>query len=63
MEKAYSLTDFESVSKIAGEKDDCLKYIKENGGTLYTQVDGDDGDIYYVEGDRLVNRTGWYGVA
>ena len=67
----YTLHEFGTISNIIGDRDECEKYINEHGGTLYTQVDCDeytdeDGEkesICYVEGDRLVNRTGVYGVA
>lgn len=71
MKSEYTTEDFGSICKITGEREVCLKYIKENGGTLYTQVDGDDYtdsdgntyNVWYVEGDAFVNRTGVYGVA
>ena len=71
MKEEYTTEEFGEICKITGEKEDCLKYIWENGGQLYTQVDGDDytrddGTVYnvwYVIGDAFVNRTGWYGVA
>ena len=70
MKSEYKLEEFDDVCKIVGEKEVCLKYIDENGGTLYTQVDGDDYtrddgstyNVWYVEGDAFVNRTGIYGV-
>lgn len=66
-----TLCQFTQISKFTGEYDECIKYIKEHGGTIYTQVDcdeytDDDGtkaDMCYVEGNAYVNRTGWYGVA
>ena len=71
MKSAHTTEDFGNICKITGEREVCLKYIEENGGMLYTQIDGDDyicGDgstcnVWYVEGDVLVNRTGVYGVA
>ena len=70
MKDEYTTEEFSDVCKITGEYEVCLKYIKENGGELYTQVDGedytrDDGttyNVWYVQGNRYVNRTGWYGV-
>jgi hypothetical protein len=36
-----------------------LRYIKRNGGTLYTMVDGEDNRTHYLKGLRLVNRFGF----
>lgn len=67
----YTLHEFGEMSRIIGELDECRRYIAENGGTLYTQVDcdeytdeeGNKESRCYVEGDAFVNRTGVYGVA
>jgi len=29
---------------------------------IYTQVDGDDGEVYYVKGWQFVDRTGVYAI-
>jgi hypothetical protein len=40
----------------------CMAFFKAmeklGFGTRFTQVDGDDGEIYYVKGYAFVNRTG-----
>ena len=72
MEDCYNTEEFGNICKITGELEVCQKYIKENGGDLYTQIDGDkeytldDGytsNVYYAKGNLFVNRTGMYGVA
>ena len=69
--KNTELRRLQTPCKLIGGRDECLAYIKEHGGQLYTQVDGDedyeyeDGyktNIIYAKGDRWVNRTGVYGV-
>jgi|APSaa5957512535_1039671.scaffolds.fasta_scaffold06662_7 hypothetical protein len=32
------------------------KYVEEHDAQVYTEVDGDDGEIYYSKGFRFVNR-------
>ena len=69
-DEEYTLDQFTNVSKFTGGYNECMNYIKANGGMLYTQVDCDeytDNDgtkatTRYVKGSRWVNRTGWYGV-
>lgn len=64
MEDEYTIDEFDKVCSLVGEYTECIEYIDKNGGTLYTQVDsGIDDSVVYVKGDRLVNRTGVYGVA
>ena len=71
MKDEYTLYEFTNVGRMTGEHQECLDYIKKNGGQLYTQVDceqytdkdGTTPSLRYVRGERLVNRTGWYGVA
>ena len=68
--EAYTTEEFSDVCKITGEYVDCAKYIAKNGGQIYTQVDGEDYtrsdgttyNVWYVQGNRYVNRTGIYGV-
>lgn len=47
---------------IIGGFDECQAHIKEYGGFLYTQVDGDDNERIYVRGNHWINRTGVYAV-
>lgn len=43
------------------ELDYVLEHIKEHGEQyVWTQLDGDDGGVYIVNGYHLVNRIGYY---
>lgn len=36
--------------------ENAVEYAKNNGGYVYTMVDGDDGEILYLKGLHYVNR-------
>ena len=73
MSEMYTESEFSNVSKCLGNLDDCLEYVKENGGELYTRVYGEmctfangvPSDIWYAKGNLLddARSIGGFGVA
>ena len=51
----------ELVSEVFDGLDKAIEYVKEHGGQVYTQVDGEK-DRMYTRGVHVVNRTGMYAV-
>jgi hypothetical protein len=50
---------FDGNKSYKADYEDAKNYADEINGVVYTQVDGDDDETYYLKGFHYVNRIGY----